>query len=123
GDVGYIDEEGFLYLTDRVKDMILTGAENVASSEVEAVLYKLPQVVEAAVIGVPDPQWGERVVAVVVLRTGEALDLDTLVAHCAQHLARFKMPKELRLVDALPRNPSGKVLKRTLRETFKPVGE
>ena len=103
--------------------MILTGAENVASSEVEAVLYKLPQVVEAAVIGVPDPQWGERVVAVVVLRAGETLDFDTLVAHCAEHLARFKLPKELRLVDALPRNPSGKVLKRTLRETFKSVDE
>ena len=123
GDVGYIDEEGFLYLTDRVKDMILTGAENVASSEVEAVLYKLPQVGEAAVIGVPDPQWGERGVAVVVLRAGETLDFDTLVAHCAEHLARFKLPKELRLVDALPRNPSGKVLKRTLRETFKSVDE
>ena len=122
GDVGYLDDEGFLYLTDRVKDMILTGAENVASSEVEAVLYKLPQVVEAAAIGVPDAQWGERVVAVVVLGQGESLDFETLVAHCAQHLARFKLPKELRIVDALPRNPSGKVLKRTLRETFRSAG-
>ncbi len=120
GDVGYLDEDGFLFLTDRVKDMIVTGAENVASSEVEAVLYKLPQVMEAAVIGAPDERWGERIVAVVVLQPQASLTFEELVEHCARHLARFKIPKELRLIDALPRNPSGKVLKRTLRQTGSP---
>lgn len=116
GDVGYLDEDGFLFLTDRVKDMIVTGAENVASSEVEAVLYKMPQVMEAAVIGAPDERWGERIVAVIVLQPESSLTFEELELHCAKYLARFKIPKELRLVEALPRNPSGKVLKRTLRQ-------
>jgi acyl-CoA synthetase (AMP-forming)/AMP-acid ligase II len=116
GDVGYLDAEGFLYLTDRKKDMIISGGENIASSEVERVLYALPEVLEAAVIGVPDPRWGERPVAVVVPREGAALDLPRLQAHCRAHLAGFKVPKGLELRAALPRNPSGKVLKRVLRE-------
>lgn len=116
GDVGYLDEEGFLYLTDRRKDLIISGGENIASSEVERVLYTLPQVSEVAVVGVPDETWGERPVAVVVLREGQTLDLATLQAHCRGQLAGFKIPKELVLREALPRNPSGKVLKRQLRE-------
>ena len=116
GDVGYLDEEGFLYLTDRKKDMIISGGENIASSEVERVLYEMPQVLEAAVVARPDARWGEVPVAVVVTRPGQGLDYETLRAHCREHLAHFKCPKELVLVDALPRNPSGKVLKRVLRD-------
>jgi len=116
GDVGYLDAEGFLFLTDRKKDIIISGGENIASSEVERVIYELPQVREAAVIGVPDEKWGERPVAVISLNDGGELDLDTLMAHCRARLAAFKVPKALVLRDQLPRNPSGKVLKRVLRE-------
>jgi fatty-acyl-CoA synthase len=116
GDVGHLDDEGFLYLTDRRKDMIITGGENVASSEVERVLYQLPQVSEAAVVGLPDERWGERVVAVLVLRPGTALAQAELDAYCRARLAGFKVPRQLVLLEALPRNPSGKVLKRVLRE-------
>ncbi|MET0961192.1 MAG: AMP-binding protein, partial [Noviherbaspirillum sp.] len=116
GDIGHVDQEGFLYLTDRIKDMIISGGENVASSEVERVIFMLPQVAEVAVVGCPDERWGERPVAVVALAGGGALDLETLALHCRQHLAGFKVPKELVIVPALPRNPSGKVLKRLLRD-------
>lgn len=115
GDVGLVDEDGFLYLTDRKKDMIITGGENVASSEVERVLYALPQVSEAAVIGLPDVQWGERIVAVIVLKPAMRLAFEEVEAHCRAHLARFKVPKQLVIRESLPRNPSGKVLKRVLR--------
>ena len=116
GDMGHLDAEGFLTITDRKKDMIISGGENIASSEVERVIYTLPQVAEVAVVGAPDAQWGERPVAVVVPRPGATLDLDTLRAHCRAHLAAFKVPRQLVLRDTLPRNPSGKILKRTLRE-------
>jgi len=116
GDVGILDAEGFLTLTDRKKDMIISGGENIASSEVERVVYGLPQVSEAAVIGLPDEKWGERVVAVVVAKPGATLTSEELAAHCRAHLAGFKVPKQVILRDALPRNPSGKVLKRVLRD-------
>lgn len=116
GDVGHLDAEGFLYLTDRKKDMIISGGENIASSEVERVLYQLPQVVEAAVVGLPDERWGERVTAVVVLRPGSELTLEQLRAHCEGRLGSFKSPKQLVVREAIPRNPSGKVLKRILRD-------
>ncbi|MBI5261830.1 MAG: AMP-binding protein [Bradyrhizobium sp.] len=115
GDVGYLDEDGFLYLTDRKKDMIISGGENIASSEIERVLYELPQVREAAVIGLPDKRWGEKPVAVVVLAEGARLELSQLAEHCRDRLAGFKVPKQLIIRDSLPRNPSGKVLKRVLR--------
>jgi acyl-CoA synthetase (AMP-forming)/AMP-acid ligase II len=118
GDVGYLDGDGFLFLTDRKKDLIISGGENIASSEVERVIYEMPQISEVAVIGLPDGRWGERPVAVVVRQPGERLDYGTLESHCRTHLAGFKVPKELHLVDELPRNPSGKVLKRVLRERF-----
>jgi fatty-acyl-CoA synthase len=118
GDVGYLDAEGFLYLTDRVKDMIISGGENIASSEVERVIYELPQVREVAVIGLPDPRWGEKPVAVIVLAEGGALAMSDLTDHCRARLASFKVPKQLILRDSLPRNPSGKVLKRVLRAEF-----
>lgn len=119
GDIGYLDEDGFLFLTDRSKDMILTGAENVASQEVESVIYQLPEVADVAVVGKPDEKWGERVVAVVVLKEGASLSLDALTQHCRRSLAGFKVPRELVITTDLPRNPSGKVLKRVVRDQLK----
>ena len=115
GDIGYLDDEGFLYLTDRKKDMIISGGENIASSEVERVIYELPQVREVAVIGLPDERWGEKPVAIVVLEDNAALGLPELNEHCRARLAGFKVPKQLIIRNTLPRNPSGKVLKRVLR--------
>jgi fatty-acyl-CoA synthase len=115
GDIGHLDAEGFLYLTDRKKDMIISGGENIASSEVERVIYELPAVREVAVVGMPDERWGEKPVAIIVLAENAALDLPALAAHCRSRLAGFKVPRELIVRDSLPRNPSGKVLKRVLR--------
>ncbi|MGL3209727.1 AMP-binding protein [Bradyrhizobium sp. BR 1433] len=115
GDVGYLDDDGFLYLTDRKKDMIISGGENIASSEVERVIYEMPEVREVAVIGLPDPRWGEKPVAIVVLADDAKLDLPGLTDHCRTRLAGFKVPRQLVIRDSLPRNPSGKVLKRVLR--------
>jgi fatty-acyl-CoA synthase len=115
GDVGYLDQDGFLYLTDRKKDMIISGGENIASSEIERVIYELPQVREVAVIGMPDERWGEKPVAIVVVADGAALELSEIADHCRSRLAGFKVPKALIIRDSLPRNPSGKVLKRVLR--------
>lgn len=115
GDVGYLDEDGFLYITDRKKDMIISGGENIASSEIERVLYAMPDVAECAVIGLPDEKWGERPVAVIVVKPGHELTANAVEDECNRHLARFKVPKEIHFRDSLPRNPSGKVLKRVLR--------
>ncbi|MBR0754819.1 AMP-binding protein [Bradyrhizobium jicamae] len=115
GDVGYLDDDGFLYLTDRKKDMIVSGGENIASSEVERVIYEMPEVREVAVIGLRDPRWGETPVAIVVLSDHASLALPALIDHCRTRLASFKIPKQLIIRDSLPRNPSGKVLKRVLR--------
>jgi fatty-acyl-CoA synthase len=118
GDIGHLDGEGFLYLTDRKKDMIISGGENIASSEVERVVYELPQIQDAAVIGVADARWGERPVAVVVLKPDQVLSLEALQEHCRRKLAGFKVPKDLIVLAELPRNPSGKILKRLLREAI-----
>ena len=99
--------------------MIISGGENIASSEVERVVYQMPQVREAAIIGLPDEKWGERPVAVIALNPGHTLDYDTLANHCRAHLAAFKVPKQLILREQLPRNPSGKVLKRVLRDELR----
>jgi acyl-CoA synthetase (AMP-forming)/AMP-acid ligase II len=114
GDVGRWDESGYLFIVDRKKDMILTGGENVYPREVEEVLYEHPAVIEAAVIGAPDPKWGEKVVAVVCRR--ETIGGDELIAFCRERIASYKKPRHVVFVDALPRNASGKVLKRELRE-------
>ncbi|MCM5569583.1 acyl-CoA synthetase [Burkholderiaceae bacterium FT117] len=116
GDLGIIDEEGYLRVVDRKKDMIKTGGENVASREVEEVLYQHPAVAEAAVFGTPHPEWIEAVTAAIVLREGAQAGEDELKAHCRQRLAGFKTPKRVVFVDALPKNASGKILKRELRE-------
>ena len=115
GDIGVRDEDGYLFIVDRLKDMILSGGENIAGSEVERVLYEHAAVLEAAVIGRPDERWGEVPVAFVVLRSGEVVTPEELIEHCRSQLARFKVPKDVAFLEALPRNPSGKVLKRELR--------
>jgi len=116
GDIGVRDEDGYLYIVDRLKDMIVSGGENVASSEVERVLYEHGAVLEAAVVGRADHRWGEVPVAFVALRPDGTASAEDLIAHCRRGLARFKVPNEVIFVDALPRNPSGKVLKRELRD-------
>ncbi len=115
GDLATIDAEGYIYVVDRKKDMVKTGGENVASREVEEMIYKLPQVSEVAVVGVPHPRWVEAVVAIVVVKAGQSLSKEAVHAHCAAHLAHFKVPKDIVFADALPKNPSGKLLKRELR--------
>jgi fatty-acyl-CoA synthase len=118
GDLAVIDEEGFITVVDRKKDMIKTGGENVASREVEEMIYRLPAVSEVAVIGLPDPKWVEAVTAVVVVKAGHTLTEAEVVAHCNEHMASFKAPKRVVFADALPKNPSGKLLKRELRRSY-----
>lgn len=118
GDAGYMDKDGYFYLCDRIKDMIVTGGENVYPAEVERVLHAHPGVVEAAVIGVPDTQWGEAVKAVVVRQPDSDVSAEELVEHVRKHIARFKVPKSFDFVDELPRNSSGKVMRRQLREPY-----
>lgn len=119
GDVGYLDRDGFLFLVDRAKDMIVSGGENVFSVEVEAALYEHPNVHECAVIGIPNEQWGEAVHAVVVPRSIADFDADSLVAFCRQQLAAFKCPKSISVVDGeLPKSGAGKILKTELRKPF-----
>jgi fatty-acyl-CoA synthase len=115
GDIGIRDNDGYLYIVDRLKDMIVSGGENIASSEIERVLYEHDSVLEAAVVGRADDRWGEVPVAFVVVRQDAVTTPDLLLEHCRAQLARFKVPREITLLDALPRNPSGKVLKRELR--------
>lgn len=116
GDLGVIDDEGFITVVDRKKDMIKSGGENVASREVEEAIYQHPAVSEVAVFGVPDPKWIEAVSAAVVIRDGECTTAEEIIDFCRGRLAAYKVPKSIRLVDALPKNASGKVLKRELRE-------
>jgi long-chain acyl-CoA synthetase len=119
GDVGCQDSDGYFYILDRLKDMIVTGGENVYSGEVEAVIYKHPAVREVAVFGIPDPQWGELVMACVVLKPGMLLSGEDLTGHCRQFLANYKIPRRVEFSDTeLPKSGSGKILKRILRERF-----
>ncbi|MFF7474224.1 long-chain-fatty-acid--CoA ligase [Streptomyces sp. NPDC008092] len=116
GDIGHLDEDGYLYIDDRKKDMIVSGGENIATPEVERVLYEHPAVLEAAVVGLTHPRWGEVPRAFVVLRPGAAAGAEELREFCRTRLAKFKVPARFDFVDVLPRTPSGKVLKRTLRD-------
>jgi long-chain acyl-CoA synthetase len=118
GDAGYIDEEGFLFLTDRVKDMIVSGGENVYPAEVENALASFPGIAECAVIGVPSEKWGETVKAMVVLKPGATAEAPAIIAHCKALLAGYKCPTSVDFIETLPRNPTGKVLKKDLRAPF-----
>jgi O-succinylbenzoic acid--CoA ligase len=115
GDLGRIDEEGFLYVDDRMDDLIVTGGENVVPAEVEKVLLRHPEVADAAVVGREDPEWQQAVTAIVVLHEGSEAGPDDLRRHCAESLAGFKVPKRVELAAALPRTPSGKLMRRALR--------
>jgi len=116
GDMGWMDEEGYIYLAGRADDMIIRGGENISPEEVEDVLHSHPKVEEAAVIGVPDPEWGQEPRAVVVLKKGEVTTPEEIIEYCRSRLAGFKRPRSVVFIDALPRNPMGKVLRKKLRE-------
>ncbi|MGJ4888542.1 acyl-CoA synthetase [Bradyrhizobium sp. HKCCYLRH3099] len=118
GDATRVDDEGFYYIVDRWKDMYISGGENVYPAEVESVLHQLSAVAEAAVIGIADPQWGETGMAIVAIKPGHSLSEAEIFAHCQANLARFKCPRTVRFVDALPRNATGKIHKPTLRKSF-----
>jgi fatty-acyl-CoA synthase len=115
GDAARQDEEGFVYIVDRWKDMYISGGENVYPAEVENVLFELPQVADAAIIGVPNERWGEVGLAVIVRKPDQALEEGDVIRHCLAKLAKFKVPQAVAFVDTLPRNATGKVLKRELR--------
>ena len=118
GDVAYVDAEGFYFICDRVKDMIISGGENIYPAEIESLLYEHAAIAEVAVIGAPDERWGERVVVVAVLKPGHALTLDALLNFVDGRLARYKLPRELHVIEAMPRNPNGKVIKTELRQRY-----
>jgi long-chain acyl-CoA synthetase len=118
GDMGYYDENGFIYIADRKKDMIVTGGENVYPKEVEEVLYRHPAVMEATVIGIPDKYWVERVQALVVLRQGANATAEEVIDFCKEHIAHYKAPKGVEFVESLPKNPQGKILKREIRKRY-----
>jgi acyl-CoA synthetase (AMP-forming)/AMP-acid ligase II len=118
GDAGFIDADGYLYIADRIKDMIISGGENVYPAEIERVLVEYPDVAEVAVIGVPDEKWGEVGMAFVVPKAGTTIDPEALLTYCKEHLASYKAPRAVTVTAELPRNATGKVLKRQLREPF-----
>ena len=119
GDAGYFDEEGFLYIHDRVKDMIVSGGENVYPAEVENAIFSHPDVADVAVIGVPDQRWGEAVKAVIVPKPGCAPSEEDIIAYTKDRIAGYKCPKSIDIhAEPLPRNPSGKVLRRQLRKPY-----
>jgi acyl-CoA synthetase (AMP-forming)/AMP-acid ligase II len=118
GDLGYYDEKGFIYIADRKKDMIITGGENVYPKEVENVLYRHPAVREAAVIGVPDAYWVERVHALVVLQENAHAAEEDIISFCKQHIAHYKVPRTVEFVESLPKNPQGKILKKEIRAKY-----
>ncbi len=118
GDAGYLDKDGYLYIYDRVKDMIVSGGENIYPAEVESALFGHPAVADVAVIGVPDPQWGEAVKAIVVKKPGAQMSTGELIDYARERIAGYKVPRSVDFVETLPRNPSGKILKRELRKPY-----
>ena len=118
GDLGYWDDEGFIFLSGRAKDFLKRGGEMIAPEEVEQIIMSHPAVDEAAIIGVPDIEWGERVRAIVVKKPGMDLTMEEVVEHCRPRMAGFKRPEDVIFIEELPRNPMGKVLKRVLREEY-----
>jgi long-chain acyl-CoA synthetase len=118
GDAGYLDKDGFVYVHDRVKDMIVSGGENIYPAEVENAIYGHPSVAEVAVVAVPDPKWGEAAKAIVVVKDGSTADAESILAFARTRIGAYKVPKSVDFVEALPRNASGKILKRELREPY-----
>jgi malonyl-CoA/methylmalonyl-CoA synthetase len=118
GDLGYVDANGYYYLTDRIKHIIITGGENVSAKEVETVINRIDKVVESAVVGIPDPKWGEKVVALVVTEQGSDLDPNSIKSFCKEHLHSWKSPKEIRFVEKIPKNTMGKILKEEAKKIF-----
>jgi acyl-CoA synthetase (AMP-forming)/AMP-acid ligase II len=118
GDLASVDKEGFVYIQDRKKDMIISGGENIYPAEIEGVLAGHPGLSESAVIGLPSRKWGETPAAIVVAAPGTTLTPEQVIEFCQGKLARYKIPRVVEFVDAIPRNPTGKILKRVLRERF-----
>jgi long-chain acyl-CoA synthetase len=118
GDVGYLDEDGYLYITDRKKDLIISGGSNIYPREVEEVVLSHPAVREVSVIGVPDEKWGEAVKALVVLREGHRASAEELIEHCRARMASYKKPQSVEFLQDLPKNANGKILKRELRDRY-----
>ncbi len=119
GDVGFLDEDGYLFIVDRIKDMIITGGENVYPREVEEVLYTRQEVEACAVVGVPDKEWGERVIAFISPKPGQKIVPEELKSYLKSRLSPFKVPKEFIVVSELPKSPAGKILKRELKKEYK----
>jgi long-chain acyl-CoA synthetase len=118
GDMGYVDDDGYLFICDRKADMVISGGVNIYPREIENALYRHPAVADVAVFGIPDEQWGEAIKAVVERKTGERASAEDLEAFCKQHLAAYKCPRSFDFVAELPRDPNGKVLKRKLRDPY-----
>ncbi|MCZ6635178.1 MAG: AMP-binding protein [bacterium] len=118
GDIGYMDEKGYLFIMDRSKDLIISGGENIYPREIEEVIIQHPAVREVAVVGAPDPQWGEAIKAIVSTVPGETVTEEELIDFCKDHIASFKKPKSVDFVDELPKNNYGKILKRELRAEY-----
>jgi fatty-acyl-CoA synthase len=118
GDAGFMDAEGYVFIHDRVKDMIVSGGENIYPAEVENAIFGHPAVANVAVIGVPDDKWGEAVKAMVVLKPGATATAQDIIGWARERIAGYKLPKSVDFIQALPRNPSGKILRRELREPF-----
>jgi fatty-acyl-CoA synthase len=123
GDAGYLDQAGYLFLCDRINDTIIVGGQNIYPAEIENALSEHTGLLEATIIGVPDPQWGETVCALVVPKDGVSLTDGDIVSFLQERLASYKKPRHVVFMDSLPRNPSGKVMKRELRERFRDLGQ
>jgi acyl-CoA synthetase (AMP-forming)/AMP-acid ligase II len=118
GDLATIDEEGYVQIVDRAKDVIVSGGENIASAEVESVIYAHPAILECAVIAVPDEEWGEVPKALITLKQSQRASSDDILEHCRRHLAGFKVPKSVEFLNELPKGGTGKILKKVLREKY-----
>jgi long-chain acyl-CoA synthetase len=116
GDVGFLDDSGYLFIVDRIKDLIITGGENVYPREIEEILYTFPDISECAVVGLPDREWGEHVTAMIVPAVGRTIDIDALKSELKKKLSAYKIPKQYDIVEELPKSPSGKILKRSIRK-------
>ncbi len=118
GDLGYVDKDGYYYLTDRIKNIIISGGENISPKEIEAVINRIEAVLESAVVGIPDEKWGEKVVAAVRCRPGAKLDVDEIRSFCRAHVHEWKTPRAIRFVEEIPKNRMGKVLTDNVRQLF-----